>query len=88
MIKCRTTEERELGYDSIVNILKDKVNGATLDCVGVSTGLHYFEGGQEIHERMGRITMTDGNKNTEILLTPMDMAGIIEYMAHELRNAK
>jgi hypothetical protein len=83
MITAVTTEERELDLETITNILKLKVNDASIDCVGIGTGLNY-DTGDEIHEKMGRIIMKDGNKRTQILLTSLDMVSLIEYMAYKL----
>ena len=89
MVKCKavTIEEEDLGYDSIINILRDKVNGARLDCVYIETDdLNYI--GDKINKKVGRIEMQDGKKKVEMILDTVDLVELVNYFIYKMREPK
>ena len=86
MVKCKavTIEEEELGFDSIANILKNKVNGAKLEWHCQETN-EVNEVGDKVKEYVGIIRMMDGAKKAEILLSTIDLVDMINYLIYKMR---
>jgi hypothetical protein len=85
MVKCKavTIEEEELGFDSIANILKNRVNGAKLEWHCQETD-KLNEVGDKVKEYVGIIRMVDGTKKAEIVLNTIDLIDMINYMIHKM----
>jgi hypothetical protein len=86
MVICKavTIEEEELGFDSVVNILKNKVNGAKLEWHCRETD-EVNGVGDKVKEYGGIIKMVDGAKKSEIVLSPIDLVDMINYLIYKTR---